>query len=96
MPATIVRRSRVEAGRKAQPPLSPLPSPVANDDEGDQGGTSDDVPKLYPAAAVRAVVRKTAFVLLMLEQLVPPDELEAWGDNVRPAVDLLFRYGSGR
>lgn len=51
---------------------------------------------LENGASVRRVVVKLAVALLALEAVLHEDLLEAWGDNVKPAIDLLFRFGADR
>lgn len=66
---------------------------MANDDEGDQGGTPEDVFRLEQRQAMRTVVWRLAMALLTLAQLVDDDDIEVWNDNVKVATDLLLRFG---
>jgi len=85
------------SGAMPEQPHSSSSSPTSTAGEagaGQKGGTPDDVRPMSNADGVRRVVRKVAFALLVLEQLLVEDQaaLEDWGDNVKPAVDLLFRF----
>lgn len=75
----------------------PLPSPERQPAATDKGGTPDAVHQLETIRSVRSVVARLAIALLRLERVLPPDAVEViedWGDNVKPAVDLLFRFSS--
>jgi len=92
------RRGSRAAGRAAQPHSQPHSSPPTEPEvtsgAGGQGGTPEDV--LWLEKPVRNIVVRLALALLQVERLLPETDLEDWGDNVKPAIDLLFRFGGSR
>jgi len=88
-----VRGSRrgSRSGGRPEPSTHSFPPPELSDvsrETTEIGGTPDN------EAAVKAVVRGIALSVLRLEAFCPDELLEEWGDNVKPAVDLLFRFGA--
>jgi len=76
----------------ASPRTSSLPSPIANDDEGDQGGTPEDV-RQSNDAAMRGCIRQLASLLSNTSSVA----LEALGEDgteyygaLRAAADTLW------
>jgi len=90
------RRQDRAAARAGASATFPPTEPEVPSGEAEQGGTPDDVLSLDSDGGVRRVVTRLALALLALERVVPEGTLEAWGDNVRPAIDLLFRFGGKR
>jgi len=73
---------------------SSLPSPIANDDEGDQGGTPEDVLQSVDAAVLTSargmarLLQSTLDVWLSTPGCSLGEELN---DALKPAIDALWR-----
>jgi len=88
------RHHRAAAQADASPRTSSLPSPVADDDEGDQAGTRENVLQSADASvltSVRGVARllqSTLDVWLSTPGCTLGEELN---DALKPAIDALWR-----
>jgi len=75
---------------------SSLPSPLANDDEGDQGGTPENV--LESDGRLRHSVRNMARLLQTTLDIwitspgIQAADAEALNDIVKPTIDALWRF----
>jgi len=92
--------TRGDSGRRRQAGASTLtsslPSPLANDDEGDLAGTREHVSQSGDAAVLTSVRGMARLLQATLDVwLTTPgisaERAEFLNDNVKPAIDALWR-----